>query len=93
MTHFIDRDVIFSHANDADDRSVVMHDVFTSFLFHYSFMINKKEVVPPKHKPPTDGPENKNRLKRKLQTVEAELAVAGTNPKKAGSTVCNGCCN
>jgi len=37
-------------------------------------MINKKEVVPPKHKPPTDGPENKNRLKRKLQTVEAELA-------------------
>ena len=38
-------------------------------------MINKKEVVPPKHKPPTDGPENKNRLKRKLQTVEAELAI------------------
>ena len=44
-------------------------------MFHYSFMINKKEVVPPKHKPPTDGPENKNRLKRKLQTVEAELAI------------------
>lgn len=38
-------------------------------------MINKKEVVPPKHKPPTDGPESKNRLKRKLQTVEAELAI------------------
>ena len=44
-------------------------------------MINKKEVVPPKHKPPTDGPENKNRLKRKLQTVEAELAFA-----KSGKT-------
>ena len=42
-------------------------------------MINKKEVVPPKHKPPTDGPENKNRLKRKLQTVEAELAHIAAN--------------
>ncbi len=47
-------------------------------MFHYSFMINKKEVVPPKHKPPTDGPESKNRLKRKLQTVEAELAYKAT---------------
>ena len=31
-------------------------------------------IIPPKHKHPTDDPEMRNRFKRKLHTVEAELA-------------------